>query len=431
MRHSPYMNRHTRPFIRDLAWYDDRARGLVEVHAGGLPNALEQIRRWHPQFTAASVDEIRAAPFTLDDARLVYAREHGFDDWDDFATHVDALANGDVQEPFLDAYEAIVHRDAVRLEAMLGAHPELVHACGTNGNTLLNLACSLAARDHRSAAAADPLAFVMTLLHRGADVSLANDRGWTPLHQAAYSGQLELARRLLAAGARVDAVAHGEGGTPLVVALFWGHRAVADLLAGAGVAPNNLRVAAGLGRADLIARCFTPNRTLTTDAGAARGFYRPHSGFPVWQPSNDPQEILDEALVWAARNDRVDVLPWLVERGANVAADPYRGTPLLWATACGATAAIAWLLDHGADVNQRATFGGASHGQGATALHLAAQRSDAAVAMLLVARGADPTIRDDRYHCTAADWAEHGGSAEVQRYLRSLSRDSTEPSRDP
>src|SRR5690242_19206170 len=164
------MNQQTRPFMRDLAWYDDRARGLVEVHAGGLINALEQIRRWHPRFTAASADEIRAAPFTLEDARLVYAREHGFNDWDHFATHVDALANGDVQEPFLDAYEAIVHRDAARLEAMLGAHPELVRACGTNGNTLLNLACSLAARGHTSTDAADPLAFVMMLLHRGADV---------------------------------------------------------------------------------------------------------------------------------------------------------------------------------------------------------------------------------------------------------------------
>ncbi len=32
-------SRRTRPFVRDPAWYDDRARGLVEVYAGGLPNA--------------------------------------------------------------------------------------------------------------------------------------------------------------------------------------------------------------------------------------------------------------------------------------------------------------------------------------------------------------------------------------------------------
>jgi hypothetical protein len=46
--------------------------------------------------------------------------------------------------------------------------------------------------------------------------------------------------------------AHGEGGAPLAVALFWGHREVSDVLAAAGVMPQNLRVAAELGRTDLV-----------------------------------------------------------------------------------------------------------------------------------------------------------------------------------
>ena len=94
------------------------------------------------------------------------------------------------------------------------------------------------------------------------------------------------------------------------------------------------------------------------EAGAARGFYRPHSGFPDWQPSTDPQEILDEALVWASKSNRVAVLDRLLRAGANIEADPYRGTPLIWAAACNRTEAAAWLLDHGANVNQKATFGG-------------------------------------------------------------------------
>ena len=72
---------------------------------------------------------------------------------------------------------------------------------------------------------------VRELLARGADPSSANDRGWTPLHQAGYGNDLALARLLLDAGARTDLSAHGEGGTPLAAALFWGHREVADLLA--------------------------------------------------------------------------------------------------------------------------------------------------------------------------------------------------------
>jgi hypothetical protein len=64
-----------------------------------------------------------------------------------------------------------------------------------------------------------------------------------------------------------------------------------------GLEPSNLRVAAGLGRLDLI-----HDLAGTGEAGAHRAFYRPHGGFPSWQPSNDPQEILDEALVWAAKS---------------------------------------------------------------------------------------------------------------------------------
>ena len=53
-----------------------------------------------------------------------------------------------------------------------------------------------------------------------------------------------LARLMLDAGARTDLSARGDGGTPLIAALFWGHREVAELL---GLEPGNLRVAAGLG----------------------------------------------------------------------------------------------------------------------------------------------------------------------------------------
>jgi ankyrin repeat protein len=186
---------------------------------------------------------------------------------------------------------------------------------------------------------------------------------------------------------------HGAGGTPLAVTLFWGHRETADVLAGAAVVPRNLRVAAGLGRLDLVRACFA-DRRLTPEACAARGFYRPHSGFPRWQPSEDPQEVLDEALVWAARAGRVEVMPFLVERGARVDVDPYRGVPLLWAAATGRLEAARWLLDHGADVNQRATFRGPTHGEGVTALHLEAQDNRLALAEFLVERGADPTIED-------------------------------------
>ena len=206
---------------------------------------------------------------------------------------------------------------------------------------------------------------------------------------------------MLDAGARTDLFARGDGGTPLVAALFWGNREVAELL---GQAPGNLRVAAGLGDLDLIRRLDG-----TPEAGAHRGFYRPHGGFPAWQPSDDPQEVLDEALVWAAKSDRVEAIRLLVERGARVDADPYRGTALTWAAANGRVNSIRTLVELGADPNQRGTFGGPSHGDGVTAIHLAAQSGRREAVTALLDLGADPLIEDNLHGGNAFGWARVGG----------------------
>jgi ankyrin repeat protein len=333
---------------------------------------------------------------SLDDARRELAKRHGLADWDELTLRVEALASGEEPPtPFVLAYRAVEDHDVDRLRALLGERPELVHERGTNGNDLLGMAAGLDA--------------TRLLLERGADVNRGNDYGWTKLHQAGYGNDRELADLLLAAGARTDLSARGDGGTPLVIALFWGHREVVDVL---GLEPRNLRVAAGLGRVDLIdALAGTPA------SGAHRGFYRPHGGFPAWQPSDDPQEILDEALVCAAKCDRVEAIDRLVSLGADVDADPYRGTPLTWAATNGRVAAIRQLVELGADVNARGTFGGPDHGQGVTALHLAAQSGHADAVDALLELGADPTIRDSMHEGTPAGWARHGCHPELAERL--------------
>lgn len=410
---------HTRLFEADLRWMLDRVQGLLRTRASAGPAALEQIREWHPRFRDQSDEEIRQAPFTEADARWVYAREHGFDTWDELAARVKALAaNADAAatEPFLAAFAALRSGEVSRLETLLRTNPRLAGERGSNGNTLLNLAVSLAGKPDGPG----ELAPVLALLQAGSDVNQANNRGWTPLHQAAYANRRDIAAALLERGAALDAEAHGAGGTPLVVALFWGHREMADLLGRERVSPDNLRAAAGLGRLESVEGCFRRDGTLTPEAGAARGFYRPHSGFPDWKPSTDAQEVLDEALVWACKSNRVEVLARLVQAGARLNADPYRGTPLIWAAVCDRREAVAWLLDHGAEINQKATFGGLSHGQGVTALHMAAQYGHLGVVRLLVERGADRGIREDLYRATAEGAASHFGQDEVRDYLRGL-----------
>jgi len=415
---SPYV-RHTRLFVADVHWIADRVHGLVRTRQSAGPAALEQIRTWHPRFEGCSDEEIRQAPFTVEDARLVYAKEHGFDSWDELEQRVNLVAsaaNPETTEPFLAAFRALEAYDVAKLRSLLQKHPELARQRGTNGNTLLNLAGSIGSRTSRDVS----VAMTEALLAAGADVNDANDRGWAPLHQAAYSNQSEIAAALIKHGADLDMEGHGSGGTPLIAALFWGHREVADLLGRHSAAPGNLRAAAGLGRHDLVEKCFSGDKTLTPEACAARGFYRPHSGFPNWRPSTDAQEVLDEALVWACKSGRTEVLPRLLQAGARLDADPYRGTALIWAAVGNHVETAAWLLDHGASVNLRATFGGPTHGQGVTALHMAAQNGHMPMVRFLIERGANRKLRDDLYRGDAEGSANYFGHIEVRDYLRSL-----------
>lgn len=400
---------YTRIINPDFAHNEERAKALLEQHKDALPYVIAQIKRRHPRFARVKAMEIRKATLTEDDARLIYARDHGFEDWHALTAHLEALRNGAAEEPFAVAFAAIKAGDLGQLRALLAAHPDLISARGTNDNTLLNLAVGNKA----------PEAARM-LIAAGADVNLPNNRGWTALHAAGYGNWAELVDPLVQAGARIDLNARGDGGTPLVIALFWGHREVAEALARYGVVPLNLRVAAGLGQLDLVQSFFEPDGTLKPSAGEHRGFYRPHSGFPYWQPSDSRQEILDEAFVYACKSDRVEVLGYLITMGANIDGDPYRGTGLTWAGANGRVRTIDWLLDHGAGIDHRGTFGGLSHGGGVTALHLAAGSGRLEAAKLLIERGASITLRDELYGGSAMGWAAFWGHKSVRDFLGTI-----------
>ncbi len=304
---------------------------------------------------------------------------------------------------FDDAWTQIEAGDLDGLRAALVRRPGLVVDAGADDNDLL--AFAVARRDE---------AAVALLLDHGASPIHANVHGWTALHQAAYVGEPALAERLLDAGASTHLEARGEGGTPLVVALFWGNAGTADLLAArGGVSPANLRVAAGLGDETLLDQLIDADGALAPAAGRARAFHRPHSGFPAWEPADDAGEVRDEALAWAARNGRTAALELLAARGASLDADVYRGTALAWAAARGRADAVRTLLALGADPDARTSFGGPDHGEQATALHLAAESGDPATIAALLDAGADRTARDARHDATPAAWAEHAGQADA------------------
>jgi ankyrin repeat protein len=402
-----------RAFETDIEYYEGRAFGLHSVYQTGQQRALNLIRQSHPNFAEASDQAIKAADFTMEDARLVLAREHGFAGWPALAAHVERLAQGQVIEPFRTAFQAMKANDLDTFKQTLAGHPELATTPGTNGNGLLHLAASF----HQ-------VEIVSLLLAAGADINMANNKGWTLLHSVAYTSVggtpngpemvTAIIDSLLAAGADVTAEAHGAGGTPLMQALFWGNRWQAERLAQEGIYPYNLRAAAGLGRLDLMPGFFNPDGSLKPEAGQKREFHRPHSGFPPWTPDDNRQEILDEALVYAAKSGRVQVLGYLLDQGANIDAEPYQGTALFWAISTKQTETVRWLLEHGADVYRIADFGGEKN---ITALHMAAWGGHLESAETLLQYGADATYHDPRYGSSPVGWADHLGHPELRDYL--------------
>jgi hypothetical protein len=90
----------------------------------------------------------------------------------------------------------------------------------------------------------------------------------------------------------------------------------------------NLRVSAGLGRLDLIDGFFSAGGDLLPRAGAARGYVAPHAGFPEATPGNSKEEILADALVYAAVSGRLEAVDLLLDRGADPNATPYQETAL-------------------------------------------------------------------------------------------------------
>ena len=290
------------------------------------------------------------------------------------------------------------------LEDLLAISPAVLKARDSEGRTLLDLACRAATGDIAipfQPGTPDQHAAVDLILKAGADPSTADHDNWSPLHTAGMAGHSDLARRLVSAGATVESEAYEkDGGSSLSYALFYAKAYMGEVLL--PVYPDNLRAAAALGN-DLDR--FVDGGELTPDAYHGLDFYAPEF-FPVWNRTRSRQEVLDEALSWAARNNQYNSMAVLVTLGADINANPFRGTPLLWACYSDKVEAAAWLLDHGANPDLRHDFGGENHGVDAVAMHLAAQYNCVGCLNLLLDRGADPTIVDGAHDGTPMVWAE-------------------------
>ena len=189
------------------------------------------------------------------------------------------------------------------LTMLIDDMPDVLSARDADGETLLTLACRWATGD----IAIPPVdgtpeqhQAVDLIIARGADLNASNNDGRTSLHCAAMAGHNDLASRLMAAGASLEGrLFDRDGGSPLALALFYAKTETGRVLANPAT-PDNLRHAAS--RGDDLDR-FMTSTGLTPEASSGLDFYRPLKLFLDWERTYDDQEVLDEALTWAARNN--------------------------------------------------------------------------------------------------------------------------------
>ncbi len=276
------------------------------------------------------------------------------------------------------------------VEALLAAEPALVNAVGPHpfwgGRPQpLHVAIEGKRRD-----------MFDLLLDRGADVNGTNDGydGWSPLMLAINRKRPDMRDTLLARGARVG----------LFEALMLGDDEQVRALLAAGQlpdrTPNNGSILAFARTAFAIDRLMA----LGAPTGRADGWgARPVDAISrLGAPGRDLVRHLAALGVsvppqaYARLGDR-RTLETLVQADPAVAR---LDVVLMAAVESGHHDLVAWLLDVGASPNARSTDE-SRH----TALHAAAWNGDAAMATLLLGRGADPAIRDEQHRGTPDDWA--------------------------
>ncbi len=284
---------------------------------------------------------------------------------------------------FQPAIRAIKAGDIQRLRSLLKEDPTLATSHSSRSHPTLIQWLTLDAQD-----VPNKVEMAQVLIDAGAEIN-------GPLSACASINNVEVAVALLDAGAEINGIG---GWSPLEEALYWSSNDVRDLLLERGASVHNLRIAAGLGRTDFIESFFNIDGSVRPEAGKiAWPFGDPQdSNLPprtknelqakidAW--SNESQNIINNAFIYACMHNRVAAANLLLEKGAEINAIPpgfdYAGT----------------------------------------GLHNAAVNGHQAMVEFLIERGADANVRDEKVNGTPAGWAEYGGHGEVRDYLEQIAK---------
>lgn len=270
---------------------------------------------------------------------------------------------------FWPAIAAIKAEDLHKLKSLINEDPSLATARSSTSHPTL-LQCLVLDGAHLP----NKIEMAQVLMEAGADTNGA-------LAAAASIDNVESAEAFVDAGAAVNGVG---GWTPLEEALYWRNQGMIDLLLKRGASVHNLRMAAALGRVELIESFFNPDGSLKPEAGKIDWPFGNLSCVEQPTDSDESRDIVNNAFVYACAHNRVEAAKLLLQKGAEINAIPpgfdYAGT----------------------------------------ALHNAALHGQREMVEFLIEQGADPNIKDRKVNNTAAGWADYGGHQGLRDYLLRL-----------
>lgn len=277
---------------------------------------------------------------------------------------------------------------------------------------------------------------VPILLAHGANVNLVSPDRTSPLEEALWNHNSEIADMLVAHGATISPLAAcGLGrldlvkATPLAqlkklsaekkrsalaIAAYNNRDSVVRYLIAGGFSANDT---VDFGQTLLTDACSHSNKETIGQLIKAGADVNKASGINHWTP-----------LFMATWANRPDIMLLLIDHGANVnSRSEGDTTPLHWAASCNLPAAAEVLIKHGANLESRRF---SSHGtinaplsldEMKTPLHSAAERGSLEVVKLLVASHANVNAKS-QFLKTPLDLALDSGkdAAGVVKYLRSI-----------
>jgi ankyrin repeat protein len=285
-----------------------------------------------------------------------------------------------------DILSAVRDGDMAKIQALLKDKPELVSRGDKSGCTPLHVA---AITGHKEVA--------KLLLAKGAKVNTKCDRGNTPLHWAAQEGYAEIVALLLAQGADVNST-NDRDWTPLHSAADGGHRDVSDLLLAHGADVNARAHVSPEPRLVAVPMSEEAKSILQAEARA--------------ETEAQEERLGERPLHLAAEKGYNDVVELLLAHKAEVDAKTESGeTPLYLAAREGHKDVVELLLAHGADVNAK------DKNFGRTPLHVAAVFDHKDVVELLLAHGANVNAKTNDGE-TPLHFAGGMGYEDVEELLR-------------